>query len=213
MLEIFLFIDPIGRRCLDAERTLLKIVSESDEKIHYRFMPTLNLKVVNNDMIGRSMDIHDLEQHNRTFQLMYRAILDIKAASFQGNKKGRQYLMALQEALTEQGKTYNDALVKELAKQVKLDRDMFLEDRQSDLAKQAFEKDQQLSCEMKITQAPSAVVFNYAKPASEYGLLVENCDSYPLMRDICLNQADSPRQILKRHSEINQLNPAQLRVL
>lgn len=128
---------------------------------------------------------HDLNLRNHVFSTIYEAVLAYKAATFQGGKKSQSFLMQLQQAFREPDMELNNELVLTIAKRVGLDTEMLLEDWHSPLTKQAFDSDQQLSCEMNIQMTPSAVVFNYSKGESESGLLIENCDSYELLKQAC----------------------------
>ncbi|MDG2976580.1 DsbA family protein [Latilactobacillus curvatus] len=185
MLEVFLFINPIGQLCLRSEEALLKIIGETDANIHFKFIPVLNLKNVEHYMQFQQQNSHDLNSRNHVFSTIYEAVLAYKAATFQGGKKSQSFLMQLQQAFREPDMELNNELVLTIAKRVGLDTEMLLEDWHSPLTKQAFDSDQQLSCEMNIQMTPSAVVFNYSKGESESGLLIENCDSYELLKQAC----------------------------
>lgn len=185
MLEVFLFINPIGQLCLRSEEALLKIIGETDANIHFKFIPVLNLKNVEHYMQFQQQNSHDLNLRNHVFSTIYEAVLTYKAATFQGGKKSQSFLMQLQQAFREPDMELNNELVLTIAKRVGLDTEMLLEDWHSPLTKQAFDSDQQLSCEMNIQMTPSAVVFNYSKGESESGLLIENCDSYELLKQAC----------------------------
>lgn len=182
---MFLFINPIGQLCLRSEGALLKIIGETDANIHFKFIPVLNLKNVEHYMQFQQQNSHDLNLRNHVFSTIYEAVLAYKAATFQGGKKSQSFLMQLQQAFREPDMELNNELVLTIAKRVGLDTEMLLEDWHSPLTKQAFDSDQQLSCEMNIQMTPSAVVFNYSKGESESGLLIENCDSYELLKQAC----------------------------
>ncbi|QFP79207.1 DsbA family protein [Latilactobacillus graminis] len=186
MLEVFLFINPIGQLCLRSEKALLKIIGETDANIHFKFIPVLNLKNVEHYMQFQKQNSRDLDLRNHVFSTIYEAVLAYKAATFQGSKKSQSFLMQLQQAFQQpEDMVLDNELVLSIAKQVGLDTEMLLEDWHSPLTKEAFDSDQQLSCEMNIQTTPSAVVFNYLKGESESGLLIENCDSYDLLKQAC----------------------------
>jgi len=192
LLEVFLFINPIGQLCLRSEEALIKIIEESGEtNIHFKFIPVLNLKNVEHYMHFQKLNSHDLDLRNQVFGTIYQAVLAYKAATFQGNKKSRAFLMCLQESFRQFDAPFNTTLVLSIAEKVGLDTEMLLEDWHSELAKQAFDSDQQLACEMNIQTSPSAVVFNYAKGQHDSGLLIENCDSYDLLKEVCSQQTDA----------------------
>ncbi|WP_235715873.1 DsbA family protein [Latilactobacillus fuchuensis] len=194
---MFLFINPIGQLCLRSEEALIKIIEESGEtNIHFKFIPVLNLKNVEHYMHFQQLNSHDLDLRNQVFGTIYQAVLAYKAATFQGNKKSRAFLMCLQESFRQFDAPFNTTLVLSIAEQVGLDTEMLLEDWHSELAKQAFDSDQQLACEMNIQTSPSAVIFNYAKDQNDSGLLIENCASYDLLKESVSNKL-TPKQPIK----------------
>ena len=213
---MFLFINPIGQLCLRSEEALLKIIAESnDTNIHFKFIPVLNLKNVEHYMQFQQLNSHDLDLRNQVFSTIYEAVLAYKAATFQGNKKSRAFLMQLQDSFQQFDAPFNADLVMTIANKVGLDPEMLLEDWHSELAKQAFDSDQQLACEMNIQTSPSAVVFNYAKGQGDAGLLIENCDSYDLLKEVCLQQTDAATTYitLKNQQSKTKFTKAAFRVL
>lgn len=195
MLEVYLFVNPIGENCLAAESSVLKLATARHEKVHYQFLPLVNLNTVERVMDRQQLNSHDLNQRNHVFQTIYHAALDYKAALFQGKRKGQQFLMALQQALNLDHRAYSDDLITSLADQAKLDRTMFQEDRRAKLAQESFESDQRIACEMGIQDHPSAVIFNYDNPDKNYGILVEDCTSFQTLNTICddyLKQTPAP---------------------
>lgn len=198
---MFLYINPIGQRCLQSEKALLKIIDEADMNIHFKFIPVLNLQNVERYMQFQNLNRRDLDLRNHVFSTIYEAVLAYKAATFQGNKKSQAFLMQLQQVFQQPDTTLDTKLVLEIAEKAHLDTEMLLEDWHSDLTKQVFDSDQQLACEMNIKMTPSAVTFDYSKDDSEAGLLIENCDSYDLLKEVC-SQGVSPEdtyQKLQKH--------------
>ncbi|VDH11864.1 dithiol-disulfide isomerase, DsbA family,FrnE-like subfamily [Lactiplantibacillus plantarum] len=88
---------------------------------------------------------------------------------------------------------------------------MFMEDRDSDLAKQAFHADQRLASEMNITEASSAVVFDCDQ--YDYGVLLEHFN-YTTLFDLVNGNLD-PFQDATRATNAScaSLANAQLHVL
>ncbi len=168
MLEAYLFVDPLCRRCLQSEKVLLKLSKKIGNYFSYQLIPMLNLKILN--------------QTDYDCRLRYNLVLDYKAALFQGQKKGRSFLMMIQDEIITGHHRYNNQMVIMTAENVGLDLDMFRDDRRSKLAKDAFKHDQQLINKMKIKKPASAVVFNY----NDYncGLLFNNINSSNLF-SIC----------------------------
>ncbi|MBB1062376.1 DsbA family protein [Limosilactobacillus fastidiosus] len=174
MLEIYLFINPLGSRCFRCERDVLKIDHQLNTKVNYRFIPFFNMATIQQTIEFYHLDPRSLAVRQNVSNTIYRVILDYMAASFQGKKRGRQFLLMLQDALIKEDSNYSDSLVKNIALQSKLDLKMFLEDRNSTLAKKTFHQDQQFAQSLGITRPSTAVVFDTKQ--SHYGFLLNNFD-------------------------------------
>lgn len=174
MIEIYLFINPIGSVCYEAEKQILELMSQENKKIQLRIVPLMNLKTIDDIMKRKNISACNIEYRNQLTKDIYEASLDFKAAQLQGKKRGREFLLKLQHAVSVEGRTYTRELSKELFSQMTGDLEMFLEDRESDFVKEAFVSDQQVAREMGIKKHPSAVVYNYACDR-DYGVLVEDC--------------------------------------
>ncbi|WP_283578280.1 DsbA family protein [Limosilactobacillus reuteri] len=174
MLELHLFVNPLGMRCLRCEKDMLKIDRDLNTKINYQFVPLFNMKTIDNTIKYYHLNPHDLAIRQQVSKTLNQVILDYKAALFQGRKRGRHYLLQLQSALINQGLDYNDELINKIAHDSHLDLEMFFEDRQSQLAKQAFLQDQKIASDLGVSEAATAVVFNTED--SDYGLMIPNFD-------------------------------------
>nr|WP_243676825.1 DsbA family protein [Secundilactobacillus collinoides] len=124
--------------------------------------------------------------------------MDYKAALFQGKKRGRQFLMALQDALINDDERYCDDLVMSLADDTHLDVDMFGEDRRSDIAKRAFQADQRLASEMKVDAPSTAILYN--ADVSDYGLMLNDVTDQTLF-EVCENQGLLANQALAKQKQ------------
>ncbi|MCH5463149.1 DsbA family protein [Lactobacillus sp. LC28-10] len=184
MLEVYLFINPLGSRCMKSEKYILRLADQIFGDISYQFIPLLNPQMIDQHLKATNQDCHNLELRNEQFDLHYRIILDYKAALFQGKKKGRLFLLNLQNQLVEQGQPYSERLVMEIAKHVRLDLEMFKEDRQSELARRAFQADQRLASEMNVAKPSTAILYN--ADVSECGLMLTDV-TYQALYDICEN--------------------------
>ncbi|MFD0896644.1 DsbA family protein [Loigolactobacillus binensis] len=191
MLEIYLFVNPLGEHCLEAEHSVLKIAEENQAAVHYQFLPLVNLHTVEDVMRRNNYSLHDLTTRNKIFKTIYAASLDYKAALFQGKRRGQEFLMALQTALNFHHERYTDQLIARLVQDSGLDAEMFNEDRRSKLTSESFEADQRVACEMQIQKHPSAVIYNYADPKQDYGILVEDCHSYEVLKQVCQGHYDA----------------------
>jgi predicted DsbA family dithiol-disulfide isomerase len=157
--------------------------------VSFQFVPLLNQQTV-----AQSLAPHPtLAERNARFNVTYQAILAYKAALFQGKRKGRKFLLNMQDAVVSQHQTFSEQLTLEMAKKCQLDLDMFTEDCQSDLAKQAFQTDQKLAAEMKIEQSSSAVIFNC--DVSDCGLLLNDV-TYESLCDVCESQGVATKEML-----------------
>lgn len=174
MLELHLFVNPLGMRCLRCEKDVLRIDHDLNAKLSYQFVPLFNMKTINNTIDIYHLDPHDLITRQKVSTTLNQVILDYQAALFQGRKKGRRYLLLLQSAMIKHNLNYNEALVKELAQASHLDLEMFYEDRKSQLAKKAFREDQRIANDLGVSETATAVVFN--TDDSDYGLMIPNFD-------------------------------------
>lgn len=87
MIEIYLFVNPLGGICLNIEKDILKLVETENKKIQFRFIPLVNMKTINHLIKLFDIPAHDIEQRNQLFEDIYSAALDYKAAQLQGKRK------------------------------------------------------------------------------------------------------------------------------
>ncbi|WP_076462321.1 DsbA family protein [Limosilactobacillus caccae] len=174
MLELHLFVNPLGMRCLRCEKDVLRIDRNLNTKINYQFVPLFNMRTIDNTIDIYHLNPRNLATRQKVSTTLNQVILDYKAALFQGRKKGRHYLLLLQSAMIKHNLNYNEDLVKELANDAHLDLEMFFEDRQSSLTKEAFLQDQKIANELGVSETATAVVFNTND--SDYGLMIPNFD-------------------------------------
>lgn len=157
LIEIYLFIHPLGKFCAEAEKRLLDFTQASDEKIDLHIVPLVNPSTIAQSLKQKKVS---LTQRNDYFQLAYRIALDFKAAQIQGKKYAREFLLSLQEKLLYQNEAYSDTLVQNLFTATSGDLAMFLEDRQSSLVKELFWRDQQTARELHVSKQTSAVIYD-----------------------------------------------------
>ena len=93
MIEIYLFVNPIGPICYQSELTLLDALSDQRKKIQLHILPIMNLHTVGISMDYLSMDRSDLGLRNQQTSQIYQASLDYKAAQLQGRKIARDFLL------------------------------------------------------------------------------------------------------------------------
>lgn len=204
MIEIYLFVNPLGGICLNVEKDILKLVETENKKIQFRFIPLVNMRTINHLINLFEIPSHDIEQRNQLFEDIYSAALDYKAAQLQGKKKGRHLLLGLQQAVAVDNIPYSSELAEKLVIEAGGDIDMFKADRQSDFVKESFQTDQQIAREMGITKHPSAVVYNYTCDR-DFGVLVEDCESMDEIKRLCETSEDS-LQHFHEQFELNHYN-------
>ncbi|MCH5463914.1 DsbA family protein [Levilactobacillus tujiorum] len=204
MLEVYLFVNPLGARCMRSEQNIMRLADHLNSKVSFQFVPLLNQQIIEQALPKH----HSLAQRNAYFNVYYQAILAYKAALFQGKRKGRDFLLDMQTAVVNHHQQFSQDLAVEVAKDCHLDLDMFTEDCTSDLAKQAFQTDQKMAAEMKIEQSSSAVIFNC--DVSQCGLLLNDV-TYDALCDVCESQGVATREMLMgepNYSPNNQHNSA-----
>ena len=182
MIEIYLFVNPLGNICLNVEKEILKFVKTQNKKIQFRFIPLVNMKTI--DRLMKTSNANDIDERNNLFENIYSAALDYKAAQLQGKKKGRHLLLSLQKAVSVDNISYSPELSETFLVEASGDLDMFRSDRQSEFVKESFQTDQQIAREMGIVTHPSAVVYNYASER-DFGVLIENCCSAEDIKQLC----------------------------
>ncbi|MFC4772250.1 DsbA family protein [Enterococcus hermanniensis] len=175
MIEIYLFVNPIGKRCLSIERRMIELIKAYDLKIQLRLIPIMNLNTISEFMNRIGASEKDIKLRNDLSQEIHSAALDVKAAQLQGKKRGRDFLVELQEAVGQQKQKYSKKLALQLFTKIGGDVEMFLEDRHSAFVKEAFLADQQIANEMQITSHPSAVIYNYNDDC-DAGIRIEGCE-------------------------------------
>ncbi|WP_291293032.1 DsbA family protein [Enterococcus sp.] len=192
MIEIYLFVNPIGPICYQSELTLLDALSDQRKKIQLHILPIMNLHTVGISMDYLSMDKTDLDLRNQQTNQIYEASLDYKAAQLQGRKIARDFLLKLQCQVGVNNEPYSPELVKQLFAETNGDLEMFLEDRASELIKQNFAADQSVAREMGISMSPSAVVYNFGCER-DYGVLLEGMEALRNIPLLCKTDQDNYR--------------------
>ncbi|WP_423189702.1 DsbA family protein [Alkalibacterium sp. f15] len=200
IIEVFLFVNPLGPTCLETEKMIESFSNERDEKVKVRFIPLLNFHTIGN--IVKESDNPTLAHRNQLYTESFYASLAFQAASMQGKKKGRKFLMALQDKVNNEGKEVTKELFTQIAESIKLDIEMFEEDIQSDFSKLAFKKDQNLAQEMKIQNAPSCIL--YSGNNDDYGYRVDTAFTKQLLHGFC----DEKVQVKK--ASVNRLSLLQM---
>lgn len=171
MIEIYLFINPLDDQSLVAEKKYLDIIAKETEKIHFRLIPVLNPRVIQNYLITNNWTTHSLKHRNELFSTIYSACLDLKAVQLQGKQIGRTFLYELQKRVGSQKQVYSKCLVNDILMSIGVDLELYETDRASNLVVDFFKIDQQIAQEMNVTSFTDAVIFNY-RCDRDFGVLV-----------------------------------------
>lgn len=199
VFELYLFVNPIGLKCLNSEHEVLHFIEslEINEgfKVHFRFLTFHNFNTVTHYMKRLNMPTNDLQLRNKIYQTIYDASLAYKAALMQGKKRGRKFLMLLQKELNVNMIDYSQELLVDVAKVANLDVEMFLEDKASSFVKSSYDADQRTAQEMNISNNPSLVIFDNFN--QQFGVLLEDVINYELIEK-AFNHANS----LDQHTQM-----------
>lgn len=161
LIEIYLFVDPLGRRCNSARKIINQFSEDHIGKIKLRVIPIVNAKKVLGYARKNKQTKLDsfVDKNNRLSTNTYQACLAFHASTMQGKKAGHRFLTELQSAVVENDQPFSEDLVFDIVEELKaLDSEMFTEDYRSDLAKNIYQRNLRLAAEMKIIKTPSCVI-------------------------------------------------------
>ncbi|MGX6978087.1 DsbA family protein [Vagococcus elongatus] len=192
MIEIYFFMHPLCLNCLEVEKKIIELTHQYERPIALRFIPLLNLKSFR-QFIQFTQLPTDLTTRNDLFSINYSTVLDYKAVQLQGKKKGRDFLLHLQERILLENQPYSKNLVLESLNKVGANIDMFYSDRPSKQVKNIFLTEQRLALEMGAAERPAIVTFNYGKD-EDFGVLVVNPSSETVQK--LFNNLDNLNQYL-----------------
>ena len=183
MIEIYLFVNPLDESSLKSEKKFLEIIKQEKEKIHFKVIPLLNPRVLQNYILRQNLPSHDLDIRNYLFNTIYSACLDYKAVQLQGKRLGKDFLIELQSRVGCKKQTYSKALVRSILDDLGADMPLFVNDRSSDLIIDFFKLDQQVANEMGIEDFSDAVIFNY-NCERDFGVLIEADTPIEIIKDL-----------------------------
>lgn len=169
-LECYLFVNPLGQRCYQTEQALLNIIQYIPVKTDLHIYCVHNQQTVSAFMQHKGIDVHNLTERNRIFQVIYKASLAYKAASLQGKRKGRNFLLQMQAEIDSDISRFSTEYVLQLAEQTGLDTILFQADWQSDYVRELYLKDQKIAADMGATCVPTLVMFEHSQDGD--GILV-----------------------------------------
>lgn len=161
LIEIYLFVDPLGKKCNNARKVINKFRKEHAKKIKLRVIPIVNAKKVlgyarkNKDYSMNSF----VDKNNKLSTNTYKACLAFHASTMQGKNVGYKFLAELQSTVVENKEPFSEDLVYKIAEDLdRLDLTMFSEDYKSDLARRIYQRNLKLAAEMNIKKTPSCVI-------------------------------------------------------
>ncbi|WP_225048178.1 DsbA family protein [Lacticaseibacillus kribbianus] len=184
MLELFLFVNPINRRCREAEAAVNRLLTELPAKVAVHFVPVVTIQVIDQYMRETGMNHRNLALRNQLFDVAYQLSLDYKAAQFQGNKKARTFLMASQEMLDVDPHAYSPGFAQAAAARCGLNLATLAADRAHEAMHQCLASDHATAQEMGVWATPTAVVFNAGSMRSS-GLRLDALSSYQALQATC----------------------------
>ncbi|GMA69245.1 dihydroorotate dehydrogenase [Leuconostoc litchii] len=158
MLSIYHFDTPLSDNCLLTEQYLQNISEKIERSHHLFFVPIISESMMN--IIKESIVLSEpcVDKPEDKITLVYRLILDFKAAQIEGNKKARALLIELQKSLLTDKKSYSLDLVTDVAKMVNLNIQDFLYNRNSSETVQSILDDQQLAHDMLTKIQPTVAI-------------------------------------------------------
>ena len=161
LIEIFLFVDPLGKKCNNVRKIISNFKTERPERIKLRVIPMVNFNKVYRHTRRQSVSSHSsiVDQNNQFSTNTYQACLAFHASAMQGKNKAHKFLTVLQEQVVEEGFSYTEDLMYDIVRNIGLDVEMFTEDYGSELTKKIYKKNLKLAAEMKVKSTPSCVIF------------------------------------------------------
>lgn len=159
--EFYLFVNPLGKQCYSCEQELNKIVDLISSKTDIHILCYHNQTIVSEYMRQLNIPSSDLTSRNHIYQLVYLASIAYKAATMQGKKRGRRFLMEMQSRIDGQLERFSDAFIMDLAEEIGLDMPTFIDDLNADYTKHLIFKDQKIARDMNVISIPALVIFEH----------------------------------------------------
>ncbi|WP_407371997.1 DsbA family protein [Carnobacterium sp.] len=156
-VEIFLFVNPICKASLKMEDEVLKFVDAYEENTQITIYPYLNKQTLYRYMKENDFPT-EIAVWNKLYNESFHLSLAFIAATIQGKKKGREFLLAIQQKMIIQKKGLSKDLLIESAEQANLDMETFLFDFHSPFVQYLFDLDQDVSSSMGATDTPSCLL-------------------------------------------------------
>lgn len=183
VIEIFLFVDPLGKRCNNVRKVISNFKTERPEEIKLRVIPMVNFNKVYRHTKRQSLQSHIsmTDQNNKFSNNTYQACLAFHASAMQGKKMAHKFLAVLQEQVVEEGFSYSEELMYNIVRNIGLDVDTFKEDYNSEFTKKIYRKNLNLAGEMQVKTTPSLVIYRGDNDAVRLNKKIEN----EMLHSIC----------------------------
>lgn len=198
MIEIFLFVNPIGVACFKNEQAVIQTIKSTRQEVKYHVIPISSIETIRDDIRRRGLSLSDLDLHNRVATATYSALRDYHAVSLFGNKKARRFLLRLQNAINTKHRPYSTELVHEILAEMNINLKSFENNRSSRYCKQAMDADFDLATELNVKTTPTTIIFNYDSD-DDSGILIEG-----------LVEADVLEKLIATHFNKKQYNEEQV---
>ena len=157
-VELFLFINPISHDSLKMEEEAFKFIDTYENNSQITIYPYHNTHTLYSYMIKNQLSFENATLWNNLHNDSYHLSLAFIAASIQGKKKGRRFLMDLQRKMMNQNELLSKDLVIDAAKKANLEVEMFLVDFHSTFVQKLFLSDQNFSKAMEVRETPSCLL-------------------------------------------------------
>lgn len=134
------------------------------------------MNTIRNDIKARHLASSNVRVFNTFSQSAYNATKDYHTLKLiVGNKKARQYIIKLQHAINDMGKTYSRELVNEILTSLDVSIKNFNKNRESNYIKLSMDKDLKLADDLNVVTTPTTIIFNYDDDRGDSGMMIEGC--------------------------------------
>lgn len=189
MIEIFLFVNPIGVACFKNEQAIIDAIKKTERDVKFHYVPIANLESVRLDLVRQGIINPDLDTHNKNAQKIYNSLLDYHSISFMGERKGREFLYRLQVELHQRQREYSAELTAEILETMKINPKVFQKNRESKYCQEAIDADLHLAQEFDITYTPTTIIYDYDSD-DNCGVMVQGCFDSDIIDQVLADEMD-----------------------
>ncbi|AUI71613.1 DsbA family protein [Companilactobacillus alimentarius] len=186
MWEVFIYINPLCSYCLRVEQSIIDFTRKHNIDTQYHFVTNCNMATINDYLQQKGYKISNIEERNNASKEVIEAAKLYKAASCQGNKKARNFLMNLQEQVNVLNNPFDNTTIRRAVNNSGLDYKAIMTDKDSQCVVQGLKRDQQLSMEMSVQKAPTAVIFD-CEDEQKPGVMINDFGNAASQDDISKN--------------------------